>query len=475
MTVTGAVGNRRNVASTFGALTAVIGLAALVGIWTRPVGWLSSFWIANALLLGVFIRLPRLRTTAGWAGAACGFMAADLVTGGPLLQTMWLTVANLSGVVAGVVVLGRRPHERRLLQEPHGVLEMLMTCAVTATAATIPGTYCGVHYFGLSTTDAVTTWFSAEFASYLALLPVILTAPTWARWRVRVANPLRRLDDRRRAAAAAAPIAGVVAALLLGIAVDGPAALAFSIPVLLWSATRGDVFQTACLVLLATAWNLTAAGLGFLDLRYEASASDHLLSAQISMSLTAMGPLMVAASSRSRERRIREWEGLATHDELTGVLSRRGFLGRAAADVLALRAQRAPCAVLMLDLDHFKALNDRFGHAAGDDALVSFATQVAGRVRESDAVGRLGGEEFAVLLQRLTRDQAVAIADDIRRTTELTEIVAGGATTRVTVSIGVAHVDAAGPDVDLTGMLLRADRALYIAKRDRNRVVVDDG
>jgi diguanylate cyclase (GGDEF)-like protein len=156
---------------------------------------------------------------------------------------------------------------------------------------------------------------------------------------------------------------------------------------------------------------------------------------------------------------------LATIDSLTGLLNRHAFFAQGQA--LRLSAT-APMAVLMLDLDHFKRINDRFGHATGDAALQQFAdiaqTVLAGR----GMIGRLGGEEFAIALA-MPLDAALALAGELRAAVAAALLLpTGGEPHAVTVSIGVALQQ---HDEDLAGALARADHALYDAKRGgRNRV-----
>jgi diguanylate cyclase (GGDEF)-like protein len=166
---------------------------------------------------------------------------------------------------------------------------------------------------------------------------------------------------------------------------------------------------------------------------------------------------------------------LSRTDALTGLLNRGTFL-EAAADELA-RAQRygRPLSFLGLDLDHFKLINDRYGHPAGDRVLQVFAHTLAGCLRQHDHVGRMGGEEFAVLLPELTLEQAAETAERVLATVrELALNGPGGNVIGFTVSIGVAQL---APAEELNHLLSRVDKALYRAKgdgRDCYRVAADD-
>ncbi len=163
-------------------------------------------------------------------------------------------------------------------------------------------------------------------------------------------------------------------------------------------------------------------------------------------------------------------EHLALHDRLTGALTRGALMDRGAAEAgLFLRQGRA-FSVLMLDLDHFKQVNDRYGHLAGDQVLRAFADHVRATLRRHDAFGRYGGEEFVVILPVTGRDEALTVASRINARQDQEQHP------RVTVSIGVASCEApaAGKDPALLfEQLLRdADTALYAAKAaGRNRVL----
>lgn len=163
---------------------------------------------------------------------------------------------------------------------------------------------------------------------------------------------------------------------------------------------------------------------------------------------------------------------MATTDFLTGLPNRRHFLARLdeeLARMQRLEGQRA--AILMLDLDHFKRINDRFGHATGDELLKHLAALMRGGLRKIDTVGRVGSEEFAIILPGASPTSAEVFAERLRRKIADTPLAAEGQVIPLSVSIGVAAMYAKDPNSD--SALVRADRALYRAKEcGRNRVEV---
>lgn len=176
--------------------------------------------------------------------------------------------------------------------------------------------------------------------------------------------------------------------------------------------------------------------------------------------------LMIDVTERKEEEfKVRR---LVSTDMLTGAMNRRAFFEQVAK--VQARAQRHGQAMplAMLDLDHFKALNDTHGHAAGDLALETFAATCRECLRPYDLFARIGGEEFAVLLVDTAPDEAWAIFDRLREAVEEIDLEVDGTIIHFTVSLGLAIL---APDGDLDGTLGDADRALYRAKHEgRNRV-----
>ncbi|MBE0490252.1 MAG: GGDEF domain-containing protein, partial [Halomonas sp.] len=169
-----------------------------------------------------------------------------------------------------------------------------------------------------------------------------------------------------------------------------------------------------------------------------------------------------------RERRQR-WE--AEHDPLTGCLNRRGFERRlAAACEVSRRREDADLALILLDLDYFKIVNDSAGHAAGDEMLQRVSDLLREAVRDEDAVARLGGDEFAILLGA-TREAVVReVAERLRTRLAELRFAYAGHTFTTSASLGVALHE---PDEDGLALMERADRASYRAKQEgRNRVVM---
>lgn len=163
------------------------------------------------------------------------------------------------------------------------------------------------------------------------------------------------------------------------------------------------------------------------------------------------------------KQRIADLEALAATDELTGVLNRRGFEGELHRALAAARRYHEAGVLIYVDLDDFKHINDRYGHAAGDAALRHVARVLTTRVRVTDSVGRLGGDEFAILLTRTSLENGVRRAEDLSACLEETPLPWRDAHISVRASFGAV---AYSPDTRATvqELLGMADREMYVVK-----------
>jgi diguanylate cyclase (GGDEF)-like protein len=163
-------------------------------------------------------------------------------------------------------------------------------------------------------------------------------------------------------------------------------------------------------------------------------------------------------------------EEVASRDFLTNALSRKAFIEHATRQMSTAARTGRPLSLLLLDIDHFKSINDRYGHAVGDEVLRDFTLIMHSALRAADCLGRLGGEEFGLLLYGASPAEARAISERLRALVETNRVRIGDHLTAYTMSGGLAHWS---PSESLQELTLRADTALYAAKEaGRNRIVV---
>lgn len=469
---TGGQASARQAALAGMVVALAVFISCLIGIWTRPPGFVAALWPANAVMLGMLIRWPRLAGHAGWAGAFVGFMLADLSAGDTPLMALWLTLANLAGVFTGWTLLQRLDPDEQRLASPNAVLHLFGICAAASAAAALTGGGIATSEYAQDMLTGLTYWFTAELANYIILLPVVLTWPQLK----------RPLPDflLRRSADAGALLTGMIPALALGtsllaaMAMGGPGAIFFPVPALLWCALSYRLFTVSLLTLGSVVWAMEYTSRGTPD-EMLSTFFHAATSIRMGITLLALAPLTVASVNAARNRLLAELDYAAFHDPLTGALTRGAFIKRGAKTYAAMSATPPSAAALMLELDRFRQIDDEYGYWAGDRLLEVFSRQVRLVLREQDLFGRLGDDEFSVLLFDVSREEALAVAERLRSTVERMEVpVDDDDSLTVTVTVGVAWI----ADVEtstLERLLARADAALYQARKSGwNQVACDE-
>ncbi|TGD71342.1 GGDEF domain-containing protein [Mangrovimicrobium sediminis] len=214
---------------------------------------------------------------------------------------------------------------------------------------------------------------------------------------------------------------------------------------------------------------LTAMGLKVRRLRVQKDKAESRYMAQLESSKVEL-EMLVSQRTAELERAKEAAEFEARTDPLTGAHNRRSFLVEAQRCLSLAHRKGQPLSLLMFDIDHFKAINDSFGHSMGDEALRQFSSTVAGSLRDMDVWGRLGGEEFALLLYEDSQGSLLT-ANRLLETIRSISIPSDAGDLRFTASIGVASLAA---DEDIETLLNRADNALYQAKNQGRDCVVQD-
>lgn len=447
------------------SLWAIVFTASLVGIVTRPEGFFSAFWPANPLLLGLMLRHPPYTHPASWLAAGLGYVAADLATGSGLLSAVWLNSANLLGVAAAWLVLRRLDKRALQFRRHRSALYIFLASAAAAFVGALVGGPAGPLLFQAPYITTTVLWFAGELMNFMLLLPVILTAPT--QWR----NLRKPRLDASRPWWFLLPMLSVFAAELASFWVGGPGAMTFPVPALLWCALTYRPFPTTLLTLAVCVLHTLGISSGMYF--FVPEKVHEVFSLRVGITLLALGPLAVVCSRAAGAEVLKRLHRAVNYDFLTDVLARAALMQQGEQLLQRLTTQGQSAAVLMLDIDHFKSVNDQYGHATGDVLLIEFARNISAALRPQDLFGRIGGEEFAIVLPRISQEEAHAVAQ------RLCEVVrhsgfasAHGAPLRVTVSIGLRHIQKLDLPDTLDELLRHADNALYRAKLSgRDRVV----
>ncbi len=444
-------------------LVIVAGLSCF-GIFTRPIGLLAVIWPANAVLLGLMVRQPRFNSVLCWAGAAAGYLLADLTTGGELWKTLLLTLGNMAGVAFGLIVFQALPETHRRLLAPVSALSLLLAVMAAGAGAGLVGLIAAPVLLQREAAWGFGYWFATELVNYIVVLPVVLSAPGLSDLR----NQLRRLIDGGLRRTDLFPLLALALSIAVADVVGGPGSIAFPAPALLWCALRYNMFWSTILLAMTVNWQMYSA-VWILDIGSGDDVISTTISVRLGLALLALSKLTVSTVNASLQDLIVAQRRAISLDHLTGAASRAAFLAQAGKQT----AEWSRGALIMADIDHFKRINDAHGHALGDQALILFVQTVREQLRPGDCLGRLGGEEFAILLPGANEAEATTVAERIRRAVSSSALeIESGASVGFTVSQGVAQANGVA---SIDALLEQADRRLYAAKSaGRNRVCVDD-
>lgn len=452
-----------NAALLFG----VIFLISLIGILTRPSGLLATFWPANAILLGTLIRKPKLANISGWIAAIIGYILADTITASPLGLSVALTIGNIVGVAIGYILFSRLPEMHRQLKQPISILYLVVIVTLASAASGAVGAIVNPIFFNGTSLQGAAYWYVTELVNYLTILPVILTIPHFWIWPF---NTRKKTNSLKSSVLISTPFIVLICGLILQVLVGGPGSLTFIAPGLLWCALSYGLFTTALMTLFASIWSLLAFSMGYLNMGVNIQSQLSLESLRLGITLLSLAPLTVASVMDNRSELLNKLQFSATHDQLTSVLNRTGFNEKTRSLLDQIKQFSWPVSVLMLDSDNFKKINDQYGHASGDKVLTEFSRLTSMNLRETDLFGRLGGEEFAIVLPNCTLNEAQSIAQRICNTFAQHEFIFdNGERIKATVSIGVTSTT--DLSISLEDMLKIADNNLYAAKvAGRNQV-----
>ena len=433
-------------------------LACLVGIYSRPIGYLASLWPANAIMLGILLRHPALgKTPETWLLALAAYILTDLANGASLFLGLTLNIANVVGVFCAWLYLHRQSHEVLTFQRQRSVGVLFIGCVLGALGCTAAGAWAASVAFDLPFVRSAALWGSGEFYNYILFVPLFMAAPKGWIWQWNL--PLEKWDANKLW-----PLVALLVSEALGILIGGPGAIAFLMPAMVWCAMTYRVFPITVLNVVVCFGKTAAIALGAFSF-----TPGHVMEAtsyRTGLALLSLAPLAVACAYVLRLQALNKLHHAVNHDFLTGVLARRALMERGQKLLSRLQEEGQELAVIMADIDHFKRVNDRYGHAQGDVVLQEFAAIAHNALRPDDLLGRVGGEEFAIVLPRTSKEQALSIGERLCELVRQHHFAFNQTAVPVTVSIGLHAISTTASRETLEQLLSKADQALYMAKNN---------
>ncbi len=466
-------------------LVAAVGAAycivAYAGLYlSQSSGDIATLWPPNGVLLAALLlaranlQHPLLLTSA------LASLAINMITDHGLAASLVLTLGNMSEVWIAAWLVRRFGAGDDMFFRASGTVRFSVLAGIfgPACAATLVA---GLFWaFNLETRifSTWTRWFTGDALGILIVTPMVMLAVIAARYGA------ERVFVRRSPLEITAILTAVVITTCLVFVWRNPPILFFLFPLMLLTIFRlGPIGAAAATLIIAILGSyLLVKGYGPIAAITHVDAT-RILFFQLFLATLFLTALPVAAvlaerlalekallaSQQSAERAADDLYRQVTTDELTGAASRRYFLGQLAQAQDQAQRSSTPVTLAIFDIDNFKQVNDSHGHPAGDEVLRHMMQICRKQLRSTDLVGRLGGEEFGILMPGAGRGEARMICERLREdiASQHIKIDAHSATVNVTVSIGLAPFNTTSTD----DWFVRADKALYVAKANgRNRL-----
>ncbi len=455
--------------------TALGGLAV-----SRQAGNIATLWPPNGMLVAALLLATPRRWKEVLIAGALGSMLANLLNGSSALAAISISIANLVEASLAATIIRRQTGRRVLFQHSSDVVVLISASIFAALVAGALSATSAKLLMDVPFTTVFIKWVLGDVLGLLVVMPIAVIAHDLVRHGPDVIM-------RQRSHGEAAGILAVV--LGVSLAVFGPNVppVQFLVmPTVLFASFRlgplGAALSTVIVAVVGSLGTVLAAKAGALPAD---EITLRVFNFQLNLAVLFLTALPIGSAMAQRhqlerdlteekeraDRFASEMAALANVDDLTGLATRRFFLDQL--DLMAATARRVkqPLTLAMIDIDHFKPINDKFGHAVGDAVLMAIGAACRSAVRSDDVIGRLGGEEFAMLMPLTDQETAFRIVDRLREAVAAIAIPASdGRTVSVTISVGMAMF---ADQHQIDRLLLDADRALYLAKeRGRNRIVL---
>lgn len=425
---------------------------------------IATIWPANAILLALLLADARPRWFSVLSAGMVGNVVANVVTRGTVAAPILFSVANLLEVVIAAKLIGASRVKDGLLGSPGATVRFVVASGVIAPCVSgLLGASTALLVFGEPFGQSFAVWVLSDGLGLVVFTPVLL-----ATFRGEFVDCFQSKTWRKRLEMLALLSGTALIAYAVFYIATRPILFVLFPPIVLVTFRAGRLGTKAALVIVAV-----IGGAATMDARGPVAmiadgpiAQAHLFQAFIGILLLTSLPFAAEVTKRARltaalAEHDKEMMEKAITDPLTGLFNRGGF-DLMVEHLFYRRDEAQPVSLIAIDLDHFKAINDNWGHQAGDQALCHLARLLKAQVRSNDVIGRLGGDEFLILLPGSSLDQSHIIGERIRAAARGEPLqIDATSVTMLSLSIGIAT---ALQGDDFAALARRADRALYAAK-----------
>lgn len=429
-----------------------------VGAQLRLVEALSLFWPLNGVMAGVFARYAYLNRVRYYAASYVAMLLYDAVTTRWGLASLAINASNILFIGTVALLVLRDKRMTRATPDPINALRLFNYCLFAAVLCALLGAAGSVGIDSQTFWPLFADWFSEQFSTGVLIVPCMLTVKVPTRW-VRF-RPEQLL-----------PILALVVSVMASVVIGGAGSLVFPLPALIWCSVRYSLPATCLLTFVTGAVEIVLVANSIINIAVAAPLSTPMMfSARLGIATMAICPVMVSASVAAINSLIQQVSLRADYDFLTHVYSRSGLYE-------ALKKEETHqysrfLTVMLLDIDYFKSINDNYGHECGDRVLSAFAQKVQEVVGEEGLVARMGGEEFAVVVNSGDAQSGLEMAERIRLSISSHPFAWRQQQLFLTVSIGLGSGKSEARELTevFNRLMAEADDYLYRSKKaGRNR------
>ncbi len=429
-----------------------------VGAQLRLVEALSLFWPLNGVMAGVFARYAYLNRVRYYAVSYVAMLLYDAVTTRWGLASLAINASNILFIGTVALLVLRDKRMTRATPDPINALRLFNYCLFAAVLCALLGAAGSVGIDSQTFWPLFADWFSEQFSTGVLIVPCMLTVKVPTRW-VRF-RPEQLL-----------PILALVVSVMASVVIGGAGSLVFPLPALIWCAVRYSLPATCLLTFVTGAVEIVLVANSIINIAVAAPLSTPLMfSARLGIATMAICPVMVSASVAAINSLIQQVSLRADYDFLTHVYSRSGLYEALKKEETHQRSRFLT--VMLLDIDYFKSINDNYGHECGDRVLSAFAQKVQEVVGEEGLVARMGGEEFAVVINSGDAQSGLEMAERIRLSISSHPFAWRQQQLFLTVSIGLGSGKSEARELTevFNRLMAEADDYLYRSKKaGRNR------
>jgi diguanylate cyclase (GGDEF)-like protein len=430
-----------------------------VGAQLRLVEALSLFWPLNGVMAGVFARYAYLNRVRYYAVSYVAMLLYDAVTTRWGLASLAINASNILFIGTVALLVLRDKRMTRATPDPINALRLFNYCLFAAVLCALLGAAGSVGIDSQTFWPLFADWFSEQFSTGVLIVPCMLTVKVPTRW-VRF-RPEQLL-----------PILALVVSVMASVVIGGAGSLVFPLPALIWCAVRYSLPATCLLTFVTGAVEIVLVANSIINIAVAAPLSTPMMfSARLGIATMAICPVMVSASVAAINSLIQQVSLRADYDFLTHVYSRSGLYEALKKEETHQHYSRF-LTVMLLDIDYFKSINDNYGHECGDRVLSAFAQKVQEVVGEEGLVARMGGEEFAVVVNSGDAQSGLEMAERIRLSISSHPFAWRQQQLFLTVSIGLGSGKSEARELTevFNRLMAEADDYLYRSKKaGRNR------